>query len=320
MDYTSLGKTGLKVSVAGLGCGGSSRLGKSQGRPKEDSIALIRRAFELGVNFFDTAEGYGTEEIVGEAIGPLARDEVVISTKSGIRRDGDLISGDQVVESLEASLRRLQLDHVDVFHLHGVPPSAYEHVRNEMVPALLREKEKGKLRHLGVTETGPNDHRHLMLEKALEEDCWEVVMFAFHMLNQNARQSVFPKTLDRGVGTLLMFVVRRIFSDPAYLRDSIAKLADKGLVPADIASADAPLGFLVHPGGAEDILDAAYRFARHEPGAEVVLFGTGSVAHLERNIASILKPALPKADTDKLSEMFGTLEGVGLDLPVKAGG
>jgi aryl-alcohol dehydrogenase-like predicted oxidoreductase len=82
-----------------------------------------------------------------------------------------------------------------------------------------------------------------------------------------------------------------------------------------MAAQDNPLSFLVHEGGAESITDAAYRFARHTPGIDVVLFGTGSVAHLEANVASLLRPPLPEADVAKLHDLFGHLVGVGLDLP-----
>jgi len=314
MQYTSLGGTGPRVSVAGLGCGGSSRLGQATGLSRAQSVALVGQALDLGVNFFDTAEAYDTEAIVGAAIKGRPREDVVVSTKSRIRQHGQLVGGAEVVANLEASLRRLDTDYVDVFHLHGVPPADYDHVLAEMVPALLREKEKGKLRHLGITETGPNDPKHLMLQRALGDGYWEVVMLAFHMLNQNARASVFPLTLRHGVGTLLMFVVRRIFSDPAYLAETLAELSRDGKLAAADGTGE-PLAFLVHPGGADSIIDAAYRYARHEPGADVILFGTGDAAHLKRNIASILKPPLPQADRARLARLFGGLEGVGLDLP-----
>ena len=70
-------------------------------------------------------------------------------------------------------------------------------------------------------------------------------------------------------------------------------------------------------GGAESVIDAAYRFARHEPGADVILFGTGSIDHLLTNIASILRPPLPSHTVEMLAKLFGNLEGVGLDLPNK---
>jgi aryl-alcohol dehydrogenase-like predicted oxidoreductase len=317
VEYTTLGRTALKVSVAGLGCGGSSRLGQNSGNSEAQAIALVRRAVDLGVNFFDTAEVYGTEAIVGLAVRDLPRDSVVISTKSRIRSAGRLVSGDDIIANLEASLQRLQTEYVDVFHLHGVPPADYGHVRDEIVPALMREQDKGKLRHLGITETGPNDPKHEMLQRAFDDDIFDVIMLAYHMMNQNARQNVFPRSQAQGIGTLLMFVVRRIFSDPVYLRGIMARLAQAGDIPQVLADDDRPLDFLCGDGGASSVIDAAYRFARHEPGADVILFGTGSLEHLEANIDSILKPPLPEADIETLYKLFGKLEGVGLDLPTQ---
>lgn len=313
MDTTQLGRTGLTVSVAGLGCGGSSRVGLSHGATTSESVALVRRALDLGVTFVDTAEAYGTEAIVGEAVAPL-RETVVLSTKCRLRRQGRLLTPEEVVASLEASLRQLRTDYVDVFHLHAVAPADYEHALS-IAPRLLAEKAKGKIRHLGITETSPNDHGHTMLQRALADGPWEVAMFAFHMMNHNARRFVFPVTCERGIGTLIMFAVRRIFSDPAYLDETLRRLAADGRIPAALVSERPRLGFLVHPGGASSVVDAAYRFARHEPGSDVVLFGTGDPAHLEANIASINAPPLPEADRAELARLFAGLEGVGLDLP-----
>lgn len=315
MDYTTLGRTGLRVSVAGLGCGGNSRIGQGSGLSEADSVALVREAMELGVNFIDTAEAYGTEGIVGRAVAAVPRDSVVVSTKCLIRSGGGLRSAADVVQALDGSLRRLQLDHVDVFHLHAVAPAAYAQALNELAPALLREKEKGKLRHLGITETGPNDPGQDMAQRAVHDACWEVIMLAYSMMNQGARQKIFPHTRRNGIGTLLMFVVRNIFSVPGLLARTMKELAAAGKIPASLADDGEPLGFLVHESGAANITDAAYRFARHEPGVDVVLFGTGNRAHLRSNIESICKPPLPAADVQKLYELFGALQGVGLDLP-----
>ena len=192
MQYTTLGKTGLKVSVAGLGCGGNSRIGL--GKLTEDqSVALVREAMDLGVNFLDTAENYETEPIVGKAIKGRPRDSVVISTKSLLGSDAGKKSGADMVACLDASLRKLDTDYVDIFHLHGLSPTAYDRAMDEIVPALLREKEKGKFRHLAVSETGPRDPEHKMLERAVEEPLFEVVMLAFHMMNQNARKPVLER-------------------------------------------------------------------------------------------------------------------------------
>jgi hypothetical protein len=91
------------------------------------------------------------------------------------------------------------------------------------------------------------------------------------------------------------------------------ELAAKGLVEKWLGETGDPLGFLVHPGGAQNMIEAAYRFARHEPGVDVVLFGTGDAKHLRSNVASLLKPPLPEADRVKLAALFGHLKGVGLD-------
>ena len=88
MDYRPLGKTGLTVSVAGLGCGGNSRLGLGRGSSFDDCVSVVRTAVDLGVTFLDTAEAYGTEEIVGAAARSYDRDRLVISTKA-IFRSGD---------------------------------------------------------------------------------------------------------------------------------------------------------------------------------------------------------------------------------------
>ena len=82
MEYTTLGRTGLEVSVAGLGCGGFSRLGLGTGKSEADAIAIIREAMDLGVNLFDTAAAYGTEPVLGKALAGVARDKVVICTKA----------------------------------------------------------------------------------------------------------------------------------------------------------------------------------------------------------------------------------------------
>ena len=314
MQYTALGRTGLQVSVAGLGCGGNSRLGQGGGKTTAESVAIVHAALDVGINFFDTAAAYGTEQIVGQALADGRRQATVISSKALVREGGRLRSAAEVVASLEQSLRRLQTDYLDVFHLHAVVPETYSHAHDELVPALLRERDKGKLRHLGITESPPHDPGQQMLRQALQDDCWEVMMVGFHMLNQRARERVFPHTLRQGIGTLLMFVVRNIFSQPDRLASTLAELVAAGRITPALAD-PSPLDFLLRSGGARSLPDAAYRYARHEPGAEVILFGTGSTAHLAANVESILSPPLPTADQRRLAELFGRLEGVGLDLP-----
>src|SRR5204863_3282561 len=315
MEYTTLGRTGLKVSVAGLGCGGFSRLGLGTGKTEADAIASIRAALDLGVNLFDTAAAYGTEPVLGKALKSVPRKQVVICTKAPFGISNSQSTPARAVESLDRSLRELGTDYIDVYQLHGVAPHAYEHMLQAIAPALLREKEKGKFRYLGITETAPGDPDHQMVQRAAKDGVWDVAMIAFHMMHQNARQAVFPLTRQHRVGTLLMFAVRNFFSRPGQLAATTRELADSGEVPQWLAETEDPLGFLVHESGARSVIDAAYRFVRHEPGVDVVLFGTGDPEHLRTNIASLLAPPLPEADRARLASLFGHLVGVGLDAP-----
>ena len=315
MDYTTLGRTGLRVSVAGLGCGGFSRLGLGTGKSEAEAVGIIHGALDLGVNLFDTAAAYGTEPVLGKALRDVPRDKVVICTKAPFGVSNPNSSPESAVKSLDRSLQELGTDYIDVYQLHGIAPHAYDHAVTAIAPALLREKEKGKFRHLGITETAPGDPEHDMVQRACRDGVWDVAMVALHMMHQNARRHVFPLTRQHRVGTLLMFAVRNIFSRPERLAATLRELAADDLVPQALADSRDPLGFLVHAGGASSVIDAAYRFVRHEPGVDVVLFGTGDQAHLRSNIASILKPPLPAADRARLAELFGHLAGVGLDAP-----
>src|ERR1700735_5277884 len=99
MDYTTLGRTGLKVSVAGLGCGGNSRLGLSTGKTEADAVALVRTALDLGVNLIDTAAAYGTEAVVGRALRGVTRDNVVVCTKVTAQKGEKQFTREWVVQS-----------------------------------------------------------------------------------------------------------------------------------------------------------------------------------------------------------------------------
>ncbi len=325
MEYTTLGRTGLRVSVAGLGTGGFSRIGLEQS--EDHAVGIVRQALDLGVNVIDTAAVYGTEPVVGRALRGVARDSVVVCTKASKPAGDAAFDVAKILESLDGSLSRLGLDYLDVFQLHAVPPASYAFVRDEIVPGLLRAREQGKFRFLGITETSPNDHEQRMLREAAarapgdphgdvpRDPPWDTAMFAFNLMAQVAREAVFPLTQAHRIGTLMMFAVRSIFARPMQLAATMKDLAAKGLVPAALAATDDPLGFLVHEGGASSVTDAAYRYVRHEPGVDVVLFGTGDAAHLRANIASILRPALPEVDRERLRTLFSHLRGVGLEVP-----
>ena len=309
MDYTTLGRTGLKVSVAGLGCGGPSRLGLRQDSASENSaLALVRQAIDMGVNFLDTAPNYGTETVVGKAIAGLARDRVVISTKKTLPSAADADPEAAVIKGLEQSLKLLGTDYIDVYHLHGVEPKDYPFAKDRLMPAMRRLREQGKIRFIGVTEGFVPDPSHTMLQDSLKENLWDVVMVGFNMLNPSARKTVFPTTMEKRVGMLNMFAVRRALSQPERLKTLVAELVERGALGKDAVDADDPLGFLRRESDAATLPEAAYRFCRHEQGVDVVLTGTGNSQHLKENVAAILKPPLPKAALERLDNLFGELD------------
>jgi len=315
MDYTTLGRTGLDVSVVGLGCGGHSRLGQAKGASEDQSVALVKAAIDLGITFLDTATAYGTEKIVGRAIAGQ-RDKVVISTKEQIVQEGSspqdskLISGVELKHRVEASLQRLNTDYIDILHLHGVGPHQYDHCLAEFAPALDDLKTKGKIRFSGITERFIDDPSHTMLDRAIKDDCWDVMMVGFNLLNPSATRRVFPKTLDQKIGTLCMFAVRRALSNPEALCELIIQLNKEGLLNRADFNMDNPLEFLVTQGGAKNVVDGAYRYCRHTPGIDVILTGTSKLEHLKQNIASINNASLNPACLEKLDALFGKIDTV----------
>src|SRR5437773_3291242 len=160
MKKRKLGKTGLEVSAIGLGCMGMS-FGYGPPKDKQEMISLIRKAVELGVTFFDTAEVYGpftNEELVGEALAPM-REQVVIASKFGFKpastdqsRWSELDSRpEHIKEVAEASLKRLRTDVIDLFYQHRVDPD----VPIEDVAAAVKDLiQEGKVKHFGLSEPG----------------------------------------------------------------------------------------------------------------------------------------------------------------------
>jgi len=293
--------------VVGLGCGGHSRLGTAHGKSEAHASRIVEHALELGINFIDTARAYKTESAVGNAL-KGKRDKVVISTKSSAGHGARLLSASEVVESIELSLGRLQTDYIDVFNLHGVTVDQYPYCVNELLPVLLEEQKKGKIRFLGITEQFVGDPSHRMLKMALPDDYFDVVMVGFNILNPSARKTVFPLTIEKNVATQIMFAVRRALSQPDALCEVVDKLINTGKIKAQAVDSKNPLGFLEAHSEIDSIVQAAYRFCRHEPGATVTLTGTGSEDHLTQNVASILAPELPVEILDKLSGIFGDID------------
>src|SRR6201999_944959 len=136
---------------------------------------------------------------------------------------------EKFIANFDNSLRLMGTDHVDVFNLHGVEIDEYDYAIGTLAPALMKEKEKGKIRHIGLTENPIVDHTNEALKRALRDPVWEVFMVGFHMMHQGARTNVFPLTQEKGIGTLLMFAVRSIFADPPRVAREMKQLAADGL-------------------------------------------------------------------------------------------
>ncbi len=307
MDYVTFGRTGLRVSVMGLGCGGSSRIGQSANKSETESVAIVRRALDAGVNFIDTAEAYHTEELVGAALQGIDRSKVVISTKKSYRGDN---SPEQVRQGIAASLKRLGTDYIDIYNLHGVRPEDYPRLREEILPTFVQLRQEGLIRFIGVSEAFNEDKTHQMLIDSLSDDLWDVTMVGFNILNQTARTQLFPKTIEQNVAVQIMFAVRHALSQPQALRAAVQTLIDQQqLDPADV-DLENPLGFVLKESDAISIVDVAYRFCRYEPGVHIVLSGTGNPDHLQANIDSLCRPPLPEPVVAKLRHIFRNASAV----------
>ncbi|MGV6873782.1 aldo/keto reductase [Pseudochelatococcus sp. B33] len=317
MDYTTLGRTGLTVSVAGLGCGGFSRLGLSHGKTEAEAADIVRVALDLGVNYIDTAEAYESEGAVGLGIRGRDRSTLVIATKGRVHRQGELYSADKIAHNIDASLKRLRTDYIDVYQPHAPRPENFAHLVEVVLPVLLRAKESGKIRHIGLTESGDDPH-HFLLLRATAHTEFEVMLLAFHMMHQNARHELLPRLQANQTGAVGMYAVRNIFANGEVLRAKVRELCAAGQLPAELDHKENPLDFLIHEGGAQTVVDAAYRFVRHQAGVNVVVFGTGNPQHVHSNVTSITRPPLPAEDTENIHMLFGHLVGVGLESTSRA--
>lgn len=308
MEYRRLGRTNLDVSLLGLGSGGPSQLGQKSGVSEVDVHALVDIAFGLGINLIDTAAAYGeSEAILGRALAGRPRDRYVLCTKaSPAVKEGTITrprTEGELVDSLDASLQRLQTDVIDVFQIHAVTPDTYLHARDVLAPELLRQRDKGKLRFIGITEAFASDHERLVLQRALADDLWDTILVGYNLLTPGPEDDVLPLARDTDVGVLVMCAVRRKIANPSDLAALVASLKRDGLIEPDALPDDAPLDWLLHD-GIEQVTDAAYAYVANSPLVHCVLTGTANVDHLRQNVDAVLGPALPEADRQRLKAIF----------------
>lgn len=197
MEKRLLENNGLEVSALGLGCMGLS-FGYGKATEKNEAIALIRAAFEKGVTFFDTAECYGpfiNEEIVGEALEPF-RKEVVIATKFGFQ-DGDSTKGldsspARIKAVVEASLKRLKTDYIDLFYQHRVDPNVPIEEVAETVKQLIKE---GKVKHFGLSEAGEETIRRAHIIQPVT-----ALQSEYSLFYREPEKEIIPVLEELGIG------------------------------------------------------------------------------------------------------------------------
>lgn len=311
-------------SLPALGCGGNSRLGT---RTNGDPFNVIKACHEAGVTVFDTAESYRTETILADAIKRLGiqRDSITIATKTFPFRAGPydmpwheipLKSADQIRDSVYASLRRLDTEYIDTYFLHAPMLKTYEHSMPEIVPELVRLKEAGIVRSIGVTEMFAADTNHEMLTRAIQDDWIDTIMVGFNILNQSARDAIYAeaKAASRAkpITTMNMFSVRRAMTNQDHLLTTIQSMIQSDDLDDTLINPENPFDFLdtfdghtseMHaPGG---VTETAYRFVAHEPNVDITLFGTGNPAHARSNVEAIRMPPLAAEVREALIARFG---------------
>jgi aryl-alcohol dehydrogenase-like predicted oxidoreductase len=197
MQKRILGKSGLEVSALGLGCMGLS-YGYGPATNKQDAINLIRRAFEVGVTFFDSAEAYGpftNEELLGEALQPF-RNEVVIATKFGFREGKTALGVDSRPENIravtEAALKRLRTDVIDLLYQHRVDPNVPIEEVAGTVKDLINE---GKVKHFGLSEAGAQTIR-----KAHAVQPVTALQSEYSLWWREPEQEILPTLEELGIG------------------------------------------------------------------------------------------------------------------------
>ena len=303
MIYRNLGRTGQKVSLLSYGTGGPSGFGARTGVDRAGRHRLIRRMLDLGVNLFDTAEGYGdSEEWLGDALQGTSRDSYLIATKWGPpggergREEEDTFTS--LADSFERSLRRLRTDYIDIMQFHGVSMATYGAVVDRYYPILKALQEQGKIRFIGATFLLRAEPRHETAVHALRTDpgLWDTIMLKYGFLNQWAAKEVFPLAIEQGVGVLNMAAVRISLTRPQRTREVVAQWKEDGLIAPDDLPDDGPFDWLLG-GDVDSVISAGYKFGADHPAVSTVITGTSSIEHLEANARSLEKPALPSRYT-----------------------
>jgi len=308
MLFRRLGRTDLQVSELSYGAA------RGAAKHPERFEAVVRAAIDAGINFIDTAAGYEggkSEEALGKVL--KGQNNVLIETKycpyegywPGARYTG---APQQLVESVETSLRRLQRDHVDVLLGHGIRSleTLERFMADGCYEAMLRLKQQGKARFIGISELSEADGTHEVLQRAIPTNAFDVVMVTMNMLLQTAAHTVLPLCHEFDVGTVVMMPLNQPSSDCGLTSVSAALEAVRRLVSQSDLPAAAPytspdvFDFLTP----HAIPDAALRYVLAH-AISTCCVGTLSVDRMKQNLSAIDPPYLDDFRLRRIRDLFG---------------
>ena len=291
MTFRKLGRSGIEVSVVGLGC-------MSLGVDRPRAAGILRRALELGVTLFDTADLYDhgvNEEIVGETLRGV-RDKVVIATKVGNRWRPDGSgwdwdpSADYILREVHESLRRLKTDYIDLYQLHG---GTLDDPVEETVGAFERLQKDGLIRAWGISSIRPNVVRRFaaMAERGTAGLTSEMVQYS--VLDRRPEEEILEAARSAGFGVLVRGAVAGglLAGEPPLGKPAAEYL---GLSVSEVQEAQVALRAM----SASDTgaAQAAIRFVLSHPAVTAVAAGASSVAQVEANVAAAAAPLLSGAE------------------------
>jgi aryl-alcohol dehydrogenase-like predicted oxidoreductase len=328
MDMRTLGRTGLDVSLLGFGCGAVGGLMvKGAAADQERAVA---RALELGINYFDTAAQYGSgesEKNLGRVIKSL-RPHIYLGTKVRLPPTERGRIGAGIVASLDASLQRLQLDHVDLFQFHNAIVQttsggsfAADTVLDEVVPAFERLRQEGKIRFFGITAVGDTAALH----RVVDARTFDTAQVSYNLLNPSPGAALPAGYPAQDFGNLLahtkaanMGVIDiRVLAGGA-LSGSEARhplgspppepIGSGGSYKADVERARR-LEPLIGEGHADSLIEAALRYVIANDAVSTVLVGYSTMEQLEEAARAISKGPLSRAALDRVGELQRSFAG-----------
>lgn len=280
MEYRELGKTGLEVSV--LSFGASSLGGIFHSIHEPDAIRTVHLAIDLGINFIDVSPYYGltkAETVLGKALKTIPRDRYVLATKVGRYGDAEFdFSAGRVIASVEESLRRLGLDHIDLIQCHDIEFGSLDQVIVETLPALQKVRAQGKVRYVGITGLPLKIFRDVLNRTAIDT----ILSYCHYTLNDTALEGLIPFLKDKAVGVI----------NAAPL--GMGLLTERGTpawhpAPDEIKAACAQAAAYCRSKGV-DIARLALQFSLSNPDIATTLVSTAEPMNIEKNVKWIETP------------------------------